>query len=382
MKIVIAMDSLKGSLTSLEAGCAAAEGIRRVFDDAQILIRPIADGGEGTAAALTYGRDAVNETVPVTGPLGQPIEVTYSRFPETGTAVLEMAAAAGLPLVPTHQRDPLKTTTYGVGELIRDAIHKGCRRFILGLGGSATNDGGVGMLTALGYDFLDRDSRPIGPGALGLSHLHAISAEHVLPQLKECQFLAACDVTNPLCGSQGCSVVFGPQKGADAVMAASMDQWMARYASLAKALYPQADPEAPGSGAAGGMGFALCAFLGASLRPGIQMILEETGLEAAIRQADVVITGEGRMDGQTAMGKAPAGIAQAAKRYGKPVLALVGSVSCDVSSRCQLGIDAVFPILRSPITLEEAMEPARAKANMADTAQQVFRLWSICQAAD
>ena len=242
MKIVTAIDSFKGSMTSMEAGRAVAEGIHRADAGAEVLVRPLADGGEGTVEALTSGMNGSRQQVQVTGPLGTPVICEYGIIEASGTAVIEMAGAAGITLVPDEKRNPLYTTTYGVGEVIRDAIKKGCRRFIIGIGGSATNDGGTGMLQALGYGFLDKNGNQIPFGARGLKVLETITETHVLQELKECRFRIACDVTNSLCGEQGCSAVFGPQKGATPSMVVEMDQWLENYAALAGKKFPKADP--------------------------------------------------------------------------------------------------------------------------------------------
>lgn len=400
MKVVIAMDSFKGSLSSLEAADAVKEGLYRVFPSAQARVMPLADGGEGTVEALTAGMGGELCSVTVTGPLGEPVTCRYGiihrekardaipdkaaeHFPEDKealtekTAVIEMAAAAGLTLVAPEKRNPLFTTTFGVGEMIRDAIHKGCRRFVVGIGGSATNDGGAGMLQALGYGFLDREGGQIPFGARGLEGLAQITDTHVLPELKDCEFRIACDVENPLCGPRGCSAVFGPQKGADEDMIRRMDQWMARYALLAGERYPKADPEIKGAGAAGGLGFGFLTFTRARLESGIRIVLRETGLEQELRDADLVITGEGRLDGQTAMGKAPVGVAELARRWGKPVFAFAGSVTRDARECNGCGIDAFFPILRGAATLEEAMDRENARQNLADTAEQALRCFAV-----
>lgn len=374
MKIVIAIDSMKGSLTSIEAGEAAAAGIRRVHPQAEIIVRPLADGGEGTVEALVSGLHGTMQQIQVTGPLGQPIHCKYGILEDADTAVIEMAAAAGITLVPSNLRNPLYTTTYGVGEMIKDAIQKGCRKFIVGIGGSATNDGGVGMLQALGYDFLDVQGNPIPFGAHGLEMLATISDTNVVSKLAECQFRVACDVTNILCGESGCSAVFGLQKGATPAMIAQMDSWLQHYAELARKKYPSANPTQPGTGAAGGLGFAFLTFTNATLESGIQIVLEETRLEEAIRDADLIITGEGRLDGQTAMGKAPIGVARLAKKYDKPVIAVAGAVTSDAKACNAQGIDAFFPILRQVMMLEEAMQPETAKQNLSDTVEQIFRL--------
>ncbi|MFR1832254.1 MAG: glycerate kinase [Lachnospiraceae bacterium] len=374
MKIVIAMDSFKGSLTSMEAGYAAARGICRADHEAKIAVRPLADGGEGTVSALIEGMGGTLQTITVTGPLGKPVECSYGIIAKTGTAVLEMSAAAGLTLIPENERNPLKTTTYGVGEMIKDAVLKGCRRFLVGIGGSGTNDGGAGMLQALGYDLLNRDGQPILSGAEGLKELCCISVCHVMPELAECKFLVACDVTNPLCGQNGCSAVYGPQKGADREQTLKMDQWLFHYGELAKQQFPHTDLNYPGAGAAGGMGFAFLTFTNAELKPGIDIVLKETNLEEYLKDADLLITGEGQIDGQTAMGKAPAGAAKLAKQYKVPVAAFGGNVTKDGTKCNEQGIDALFSIVRGPISLTEAMDPDTAKENLSDAAEQVFRL--------
>ena len=328
MKVVTAIDSFKGSMTSMEAGFAAAVGIHRVEANAEVQVRPLADGGEGTVEALVAGMNGKTEHVKVTGPLGEPVICEYGIIESTKTAVIEMAGAAGITQVPDEKRNPLYTTTYGVGEVIKDAIEKGCRRFIVGIGGSATNDGGVGMLQALGYAFLDKDGKQVLPGARGLKDIAEITDAYVIPELAECKFRVACDVTNPLCGELGCSAIYGPQKGATPEMIKDMDQWLGAYAELAKDRFPKADPKYPGTGAAGGMGFAFLTFTDAVLESGINIVLDETKLEEYIKDADLVITGEGRMDGQTAMGKAPVGVAKLAKndfktRYAGSYLGIV-----------------------------------------------------------
>ena len=374
MNITIAIDSFKGSLSSMEAGQAVAEGIRRVMPSAEIRIRPLADGGEGTTEALTAGLGGELKSLTVTGPLGRPVTASYGLIRERKMAVLEMASAAGLTLISQEERNPLEATTYGVGEMIRDAIGEGCRHFLVGIGGSATNDGGTGMLSALGFQFLDSEGQPIPLGAKGLENLARISTANARPELSQCSFHIACDVTNPLCGENGCSAVYGPQKGADPEMIRQMDQWMERYGDLAARTFPAADKEAPGAGAAGGLGFAFLTFLNGSLESGVGMVLKEINLKDDIRDADLVITGEGRLDAQTVMGKAPIGVAHLAKEYGKPVIAFSGAVTREAGLCNQHGIDAFFPIMRSVVSLQEALDPGEARINAADTAEQVFRL--------
>lgn len=377
MKIVMAIDSFKGSLSSMDAGRAAAEGIQRVDPKVQVKVRPLADGGEGTVEALTEGMGGRFCKVSVMGPFGEPVDCEYGILDETKTAIIEMSGAAGITLVPRERLNPLEATTYGVGEVIKDAIGQGCRRFIVGIGGSATNDGGVGMLQALGYDFLDEDGEQIGKGAAALEKLRKISTEHVLPELAECEFHIACDVTNPLCGERGCSAVFGPQKGATPQMIEKMDQWLGEYAKMTQEVFPKADAQYLGTGAAGGLGFAFLAYTPAVLESGIEIVLKELKLEEDIKEADLVITGEGRLDEQTAMGKVPVGVASLAKKYQKPVIAFSGSVTPGARLCNEKGIDAYFPILRSIVTLDEAMERERAWNNMADTAEQAYRLFQI-----
>lgn len=302
MKAVIAMDSFKGCLSSIEAGQAIAKGIYRADTQAEVFVRPLADGGEGTVQALVCGMGGRMLKIQVTGPLGTPVDCIYGILEETKTAVIEMSGAAGITLVPVEKRNPLYTTTYGVGEVIKDAISKGCRRFLVGIGGSATNDGGAGMLQALGFGLLDSTGQPIPFGAKGLERLANITDTGVIPELSECEFRIACDVENPLCGETGCSAVYGPQKGASPSMIKQMDQWLAHYAALAGEQYQKADDKQAGAGAAGGMGFAFLAFTNAVLESGIQIVLEETQLEQYIEGADIIVTGEGRLDGQTAMG--------------------------------------------------------------------------------
>ncbi|HEN4518183.1 TPA: glycerate kinase [Streptococcus agalactiae] len=377
MKVVVAIDSLKGSLSSLEAGNAIKESINEVISGADVEVHPLADGGEGTVEALTLGMGGTIETIPVKGPLGEKVHASYGIIPQRQLAIIEMAAAAGITLIATEERNPLHTTTYGVGEMIKDAISKGCRHFIIGIGGSATNDGGAGMLQALGYALLDKDNQEISLGAQGLADLKSISTDKVIEELKECDFKIACDVTNPLCGAQGCSSIFGPQKGADEDMITKMDTWLSNYATLATSVSEKADATIEGTGAAGGLGFAFLAFTNATLEPGIDIILSEINIEKAISEADLVVTGEGRLDGQTVMGKAPIGVAKLAEKYGKKVVAFSGSVTEDAILCNQHGIDAFFPIVRRLISLDEAMSKEVAYKNMKETATQVFRLINL-----
>lgn len=374
MKVVVAIDSLKGSLSSMEAGRAIEEGVKKAVKDAEVIVKPLADGGEGTTDALIEGLKGERIDIQVTGPLGEGVAAYYGFLPETKTAILEMAAAAGITLLPAGVKDPLRASTYGVGQMIRDAVNRGARDFIIGIGGSATNDGGIGMLKALGYEFLDKDGKAVGEGAAALGSVVKVTDEGVMPELKECHFRVACDVTNPLCGENGATFIYGPQKGVSEEMKKELDMAMKSYAK-ACAEYAGTDySEYPGSGAAGGLGFALMTFLPAELKSGIDLILDAVGLEECLSDADYVITGEGRLDHQTAMGKAPAGVAKLAKKYGATVIALAGALTKDAGVCNDAGIDGFFSILTAVTSLEEAMKKETAAYNMTLTAEQLFRL--------
>ncbi len=368
MRIVLAIDSFKGSMTSREAADAAKAGILSVIPHAEVLSVPIADGGEGTVEALVEGMGGERRTVTVHDPLFNPVDAVYGFLPETNTAIMEMAAASGLVLVPKELRNPLVTTTYGVGELIRHAVLSGVRNFIIGIGGSATNDCGVGMLQALGWRFAEKE------GICSLRDVQFIDKTNVIPQLRECTFRIACDVNNPLCGETGAAAVYAPQKGADASMVKVLDEAGLRFAELYTAAGENASPfpcgahhTHPGSGAAGGLGFAFLAFLGGTLCSGIRLIMEETGLEEKIRRADLVITGEGRIDCQTSMGKAPAGVGELCKKHGVPVVMVAGGCK-DVGT---VNGFPCFSVLRSPMTLDEAMDNGNARENMRETAAAI-----------
>ena len=417
MKIIIAIDSFKGSLSSKEAGEAIKTGILRVVPDADVVISPLADGGEGTVETLVEALGGSLETVRVKGPLFQEVEAHYGilsesekfqaeiksdthweTLPENPSkahseapsetdsqyspndgklAIMEMSQASGITLVAPEKRNPLKTGSYGVGEMILDAYHKGCRRFLMGIGGSATNDGGIGMLSALGFRFSKENGEEICPIGEGLKDLARIDATSVPKGLLHCSFQIACDVENPLYGENGASLVYGFQKGGNKELLSQMDLWMKRYSELVKEYNPAANPEAPGSGAAGGLGFAFRSFLQGELKSGVSLILEETKLSEKMQGADLVITGEGRLDEQSSMGKAPIGVAKLAKAQGIPVLAFAGAVTEGAKACNQAGIDAYFPILRGISTLEEAMKKETAKQNLADTVEQVMRLYRL-----
>ena len=366
MNVMIAIDSFKGSLSSMEAGLAAAEGVKRADPSAICTVRPLADGGEGTVDALVAGLGGELRKVTVTGPAGKPVTAKYGLV---GTmAVMEMAEASGITLVSGAERNALVTTTYGVGEMILDAAKAGAKTFVIGIGGSATNDAGAGMLQALGWRLLDANGHEIPRGGAALAQV----AQIIVPEqsaVAGLTFRIACDVKNPLCGPQGASAVYGPQKGATPEGVQVLDAALAHFASVAGDAAVN-----PGDGAAGGLGFAFRRFLGAELVPGVDLILGETHLADYVKDADVVITGEGRLDGQTVMGKAPIGVARVAKDAGKLVFAFSGCVGDGVEAVNGAGIDAFFPVLRKITTLDEALEKSTAAANLTATVEQAFRV--------
>ena len=375
MKTVIAIDSLKGSLTSMEAGMAICEGIKNAWgDEMDVLVRPLADGGEGTIDALVEGMNGILETIDVEGPLKFTVASRYGWIPDKKTAVIECAESSGLSLVPASDRNPLKTSTIGMGQVIRNAVERGVRNFIIGLGGSATNDCGTGMLTALGYKFLDADGNPLFGCGESLAKIAKIDISDVMPELAECTFRIACDVTNPLCGTLGASHVYGPQKGATEEMVEILDAGCHHFAELTNETLGIDNENLAGAGAAGGLGYAFATYLKGELKSGIQIVLEEIRLEDDLKDADYVITGEGRLDCQTSMGKAPIGVAKLAKKHGATVIAFAGSITDDAKACNAAGIDAYFPIIPRLITLEEAMDKTNAAYNMRHTAEQVFSL--------
>ena len=375
MKVVVAIDSLKGSLSSMEAGLAIKEGVLAAQPDAEVIVKPLADGGEGTTDALIEGMNGERIDLTVTGPMHTPVDAYYGYLRENNTAVMEMASAAGITLVPDKENNPLLATSYGVGEMIIDAIQRGCRNFIIGIGGSITNDGGIGMLKALGVRFLDEKGEDAGEGGQALAKVACIDLSGLNPLLKECHIQVACDVNNPLCGESGSTYVYGPQKGVTEDMKKTLDEAMAHFARVTSESLENDYMNTPGAGAAGGLGFAFLAYVGATLTPGIELILDAVGLEDELSGADVVVTGEGRLDFQTAMGKAPVGVAKLAKKYNARVVAFAGSVTKEATACNKEGIDAFFPILRGVCTLADAMDPVNARNNMIATVEQVFRLF-------
>lgn len=393
MKITVAMDSFKGSMTSLEAGNAVKNGILSIYPDAEVDVYSVADGGEGTVEALAsaHKNEVKNIKVYVTGPLGAKIEAEYAIIDDL--AIIEMAAAAGLNLVAEDKRNPLYTTTYGVGEMIRDAILRGCRRFIIGIGGSATNDCGIGMLQALGYRFVDEKGRDVGYGAQGLGKISDIYFENVMYELSSCEFNIACDVTNPLVGELGCSRVFAPQKGADAESVQLMEGYMNRFADLVehiavcdmgdihniwlkkcdKSNGVMIDRTYPGSGAAGGLGYAFLMFLNSTLKSGIDIVLDEIKIENNIIGSDYVITGEGKLDLQSIKGKTPIGVAKLAKKYDKKVLVFAGIVEQGAETFVKEGlIDAYYQIDKKNMRLDEAMIKENAMNNLKETVSSII----------
>lgn len=358
----------------MEAGTAVKAGILAAKPEASVIVKPLADGGEGTVDAFIEGLNGERIDVTVTGPMGTPVFCYYGYIKESGTAIMEMASAAGITLVPPGPKNPMTASTYGVGEMISDAIGRGCRNFIIGIGGSATNDGGIGMLKALGFSFLDKNGQDAGEGGQALAKVAEIDLTNVLPALKDCYFQVACDVSNPLCGENGATYIFGPQKGVTEDMKEELDAGMANFARQTARCTGTDFSSAKGAGAAGGLGFAFLSYLHAELTPGIDLILNAVHLREELADADIVVTGEGRLDYQTSMGKAPVGVARLAKEYGTKVIAFAGSVTPEASACNAAGIDAFFPIVRGVTTLAEAMRSENAKANMTATAEQVFRL--------
>ena len=368
MKVVIAPDSYKGCLSALEVAKAMERGVLSVFPSAEVRKIPIADGGEGTVAALVTATNGQLRQTEVTDPLGNKIIAHWGVLGDGRTAVIEMAAASGLPLVPKEKRDPRVTTTYGTGELIEAALADGLAKIIIGIGGSATNDGGTGMARALGVRFLDAAGQEVAAGGGSLAEICQIDTTGLDPRLKNTEIVVACDVDNPLCGTRGASAVFGPQKGATPEMVQQLDAGLAKYASCARQATGRDVAEKAGAGAAGGLGAGLMFFTPAQLKPGVEIVLDAVGFSDIVRDADFVITGEGRTDFQTAFGKAPVGVAKVAKTHGAPVFCISGGLGEGADDVLAQGIDAVMSICDRPLSLEECMaagaqliEPAAAR---------------------
>lgn len=371
MKILVAPDSFKGSLSSKEVLKAISEGIKRAVN-AEIVGVPIADGGEGTVDALITSLGGKIIDVDVVGPLGNVVK-GYFGVLNDGTAVVEMAASSGLNLVPNDMRNPLITTTYGVGQLIKEALDAGCRKFIIGVGGSATNDGGAGMVQALGVKLLDEDGKDIPYGGGNLYKLKKVDTSSIDKRVYESSFIVASDVTNPLCGEYGASAVYGPQKGATPEMVEILDRNLKHYSSVIKETLGKDFSDVPGAGAAGGLGFSLMAFLNAKIKSGIDIVMEASNIDEKIKSCDIVITGEGNTDFQTAYGKAPAGIAMIAKKYGKPVVVLSGGLGKNYKNLYDVGVTSMFSIVDRPMTLQEAM--INAKKLISDRAEDIIRIF-------
>lgn len=370
MKILLAPDSFKGSLTSLQVIGHLEKAAREHFPDAEIIRVPIADGGEGTVEAMITAGGGEYRHVHVTDPLGRPVEAVYGVL-HGRTAVIEMAQASGLPLLQQQERNPLVTTTYGTGEMIRAALEEGFREILIGIGGSATNDGGMGAARALGVRFLDAAGREVGQGGQDLAQVEQIDTSCIHPQLKECCITVMCDVDNPLTGPDGATYTFGPQKGAGEAMLVQLEAGMQHYAEVVRRQWGRDMDSIPGAGAAGGLGAALAVFFGAGMRKGIDAVMEAVRIDTLLEEVNLVITGEGRMDGQSARGKVPVGIAQRCKQRGIPVIALVGSMGLQAEAVYTAGIDCIFPVIPAPMTLEEAMR--QADVLVAEAADRLFR---------
>ena len=368
MRIVVAPDSYKGSVSAVAVAQAMRLGIQAVFPDAEVVQIPIADGGEGTVEALITATGGQLRHTKVTGPLGEPLLAHWGILGDGRTAVIEMATASGLPLIPHERRDPRRTTTYGTGELIHAALDAGLRRIILGIGGSATNDGGAGMARALGVRFRNTTGDDLDVhGGASLRHIGDIDTRGLDPRLLECEITVACDVDNPLCGPRGASVVFGPQKGASPDVVAELDVALAHYAAHARAATGRHVAEEPGAGAAGGLGAGMLFFTPARLLPGVDIVLEAVGFSALVASASFVITGEGRTDFQTAFGKAPVGVAKVAKRFGVPVFCVSGGLGQGADDVLAFGIDATMSICDRPMTLTECMAESQELITSATT---------------
>ncbi len=377
MKIVIAPDSWKESLTALEVANAIEDGFRQIFPDAEVIKIPMADGGEGTVEAMVAATQGRIINLSVTGPLGEPVDAFYGLSGNEQQAFIEMAAASGLESVPAARRDPRITTSWGTGELIRHALDEGVRHIIIGLGGSATNDGGAGMVQALGAGLLDAHGEQIAFGGEALRQLERIDLTHLDPRLAECRIEVACDVTNPLTGNDGATAVFGPQKGATPEMVQQLDRALAHYGKVIERDLDKSVMTLQGGGAAGGMGVALYAFCGADLRQGIEIVTQALGLDDAVRGADLVITGEGRIDSQTIHGKVPIGVARVAKRYQLPVIGIAGSLTADVEVVYDHGLDAIFSVIPRICTLDDAL--VNAAENLRMTARNIAAVIKMAQ---
>jgi len=379
VKIVVAADSFKGSMSSAEIGKSVQKGIRKIFPQAEIIIVPVADGGEGTVEALVDGTNGQYKKVIVNGPLMTSVSATYGITGDGRTAVIEMASASGLPLVPDREKNPMKTTTFGTGELIKNALSNGCREFLIGIGGSATNDCGMGMMQALGLKFLDKEGNELGQGGQNLIKTDSIDKSNILNELSECRFLIACDVENPLYGENGAAHIYSRQKGADEPMVLELDKGLRHFSEIVKNEFNFDMNDLPGSGAAGGLGGGFAAFLNGILKPGIDIVLEKTNLAEKIKGADFVITGEGRIDFQSIMGKTPVGVSKLAEKQGIPVIAIAGAVADDAGAVHDHGITSLFSIMNYPAELKEVMEKNKALLLVEKNIEEIFRLIKVCR---
>ena len=375
MKIVVAPDSFKGSVSALEAAYAIEQGIRRVFPEAVIEKVPMADGGEGTVQSLVDATGGHIHTRRVLAPLGNEVDAKFGILADGETAVIEMASASGLTLVAPDQRNPLLTTTYGTGQLIHAALEAGCRCLIIGIGGSATNDGGVGMAEALGVRSLDADGKQILRGGGNLGQLRSIDITGLHPAIAEAETVVACDVNNPLTGPEGASHVYGPQKGATPEMIETLDECLGHFDEILTETLGRSFNDIPGAGAAGGLGAGLMAFLNAELKLGVDIMIDAVKLEKRVKGASLVFTGEGQLDFQTAFGKTPVGVAKIAKAHNIPVIAIAGGIAEGAEAVYEAGIDAMLGIVQEPMSLEVAVEDATRL--IADTAEQAARLIRI-----
>lgn len=374
MKIVIASDSFKECLAAHEVCAAIAEGVRRAVPECEIVEVPMADGGQGTVEAMVRATGGEFRQATVTGPLGDPVDARYGVLGDRSTAVIEMASASGLEMIPRDRRDPLRATTYGTGELIRHALDAGIRKILIGIGGSATNDGGAGMAQALGYSLLDADGNPIGPGGGSLSSLAAIDASARDPRLDQVEIEVACDVTNPLTGLQGASAVYGPQKGATPDMVQQLDANLQHFAEIVRRDLGVDVEQVPGSGAAGGLGGGLLAFCQARLGRGVELVIETVQLKRSLEGADLCITGEGALDHSSQFGKTAVGVAEVCKQVSVPAVALAGAVRPEARPVLDMGVTAYFDVTQRPCSLEEAFQ--NAPTWLADAAEQVVRLFA------
>lgn len=375
MKILVAVDSFKGSLGSREAGEIIKDGILDIIDDADVLVSPIADGGEGTVEALVDGLKGQYIDVEVKGPLDDEVMARYGVIKDV--VVMEMASSSGLTLVPEEKRNPLNTTTYGLGDMIKDALDKGYRNFIIGLGGSSTSDIGLGMLNSLGFRFLDKNKKELGIFGKDLKNIKYIDDSLVDERIYKSKFKIACDVDNPLYGENGAAAIYGPQKGADKEIINILDEYAINFSKIVTEKYKTNYENISGVGAAGGLGYAFMSFLNGELSPGIDIIIDFLKLDEKMKDMDLAITGEGEINYQTMMGKALSGVAKVAKKYNIPVIGIAGALGKDVELINDKGIDAFFSITPKPISLEKAMDREFAKENLKRTISQIMRVYKL-----